>query len=57
MIGLEEELIKVYEDETPTLEADDLVRSAAQIGAAHAQMLVALHLLAGDPPADLLPQG
>jgi hypothetical protein len=55
MIGLEEELIKVYEDETPTLEAEDLVRSAAQIGAAHAQMLVALRLLAGEPPVDLLP--
>ena len=47
MIGLEEELIAVYEDETATMEADDLVRSVAQIGAAHAQMLVALRLLSG----------
>ena len=35
------------------LEAADLVRSAAQIGAAHAQALVALRILAGRPTAGL----
>jgi hypothetical protein len=49
MVGLEEELVAAYQDETPTLESADLVRSAAQIGAAHAEMLVALRLLANEP--------
>ena len=53
MIGLEEELITAYRELTPDLEAPDLVRTAAQIGAAHAQMLVALRVLAGAPDATL----
>jgi rubrerythrin len=56
MIALEQELVKVYEDVTPELEAEDLVRSAAQIGACHAQQYVALSILAGDQvpaPADI----
>lgn len=55
MIRLEEELVAVCADAQSALEAEDLVRSAAQIGAAHAQMLVALRLQAGDKPIDLLP--
>ena len=35
------------------LEAPDLVRTAAQVGASHAQMLVALRLLAGEPETRL----
>ena len=56
MIALEEELVTAYEAATPELEAPDLVRTAAQVGASHAQVLVALRLLAGDrppTPADL----
>ncbi len=53
MIGLEEELITAYRELTPDLEAPDLVRTAAQVGAAHAQMLVALRVLAGAPDATL----
>jgi rubrerythrin len=55
MLKLEEELVAVYEDAQSALEEEDLVRSAAQIGASHAQMLVALRLLAGTKPIDLLP--
>jgi Ferritin-like domain len=52
MTDLEEELIQVYQDEIEALEAEDLVRSAAQIGASHAQMWVELRTLAdGRPPA------
>jgi rubrerythrin len=56
IIGLEEELIQVYQDEIEALDAEDLVRSAAQIGGSHAQMWVVLNTLAdGRPPtpADL----
>ncbi len=53
MIALEEELIKVYEDATVTFEAGDLVRTGAQVGASHAQMLVALRLLQGAPAGAL----
>ena len=56
LIKLEEELVAVYADETPTLEEEDLVRTAAQVGAAHAQMLVALRVLAGQKPVALVPQ-
>jgi rubrerythrin len=55
-IKLEEELVAVYADETETLEEEDLVRTAAQVGAAHAQMLVALRVLAGEKPVALLPR-
>jgi hypothetical protein len=54
MVKLEEELVAVYEDAQSALEAEDLVRSAAQIGAAHAQMLVALRVHAGDKGAALV---
>ena len=56
MIDLEKELVSVYEDAQPELDAEDLVRSAAQIGACHAQQFVALSILAGGPvptPADV----
>jgi Ferritin-like domain len=53
MIGIEEELITAYRELTPDLEAPDLVRTAAQVAAAHAQMLVALRVLAGEPEARL----
>ena len=49
MIALEEELIQVYQDETVAFEAEDLVRSGGQIGASHAQMWIALKLLAEKP--------
>jgi hypothetical protein len=45
--ALEDDLVKAYEDETVNLEAEDLVRSAAQIGASHAQIRVALTALTG----------
>ena len=51
MIGLEEELIAAYRELTPDLDAPDLVRTAAQVAASHAQMLVALRVLAGEPDA------
>jgi rubrerythrin len=54
MIGIEEELITAYRELTPDLEAPDLVRTAAQVGASHAQMLVALRVLAGEPEARLI---
>jgi Ferritin-like domain len=53
MIGLEEDLIAAYRELTPDLEAPDLVRTAAQVAASHAQMLVALRVLAGEPEARL----
>jgi hypothetical protein len=53
MIGIEEGLITAYRELTPDLEAPDLVRTAAQVAAAHAQMLVALRVLAGEPEARL----
>ena len=56
MIDLEKELVSVYEDAQPELDAEDLARSAAQIGACHAQQYVALSILAGGPvptPADV----
>jgi rubrerythrin len=46
LIGLEEELITAYEEEEPQLDAPDLIRTAAQIAASHAQALVALRLIA-----------
>jgi hypothetical protein len=49
MLGIEDDLIQAYSDETANLEAEDLVRSAAQIAAAHAQMRVALRALGGNP--------
>ena len=48
LIGLEEELIAAYEEDEPELDDPDLVRTAAQVAASHAQALVALRLLAGD---------
>ena len=47
LISLEEELIGAYEEEEPELDEPDLVRTAAQVAASHAQTLVALRLLAG----------
>lgn len=44
---LEQGLIEAYEEDQAELDAPDLVRSAAQIAASHAQALVALRLLAG----------
>lgn len=49
MIALEKELVSVCEDAQTAVDADDLVRSLAQIGACHAQQYVALSILAGDP--------
>jgi hypothetical protein len=48
LIGLEEELIAAYEDSQEDLDEPDLVRSAAQAAASHAQALVALRLLLPD---------
>lgn len=48
MIELELEIITAYEEDEPELTEPDLVRSAAQMAAAHAQALVALRLLAGE---------
>jgi Ferritin-like domain len=53
MIGIEEDLVTAYREATPELEAPDLVRTAAQIAASHAQILVALRVLAGEPDATL----
>lgn len=53
MIGLEEELIEAYVAELPKLEAQDLIRTAAQIAASHAQVLVALRLLAPESASAL----
>jgi rubrerythrin len=47
MLGLEEDLVQVYADENANLEAEDLVRSAAEIASSHAQVRVALQDLAG----------
>ena len=47
LIDLELGLIEAYEKDEPDLEEADLVRSAAQIAASHAQALVALRLAAG----------
>ena len=49
MIGLEQELIAAYRDGLPALDAEDLVRTSGQVGASHAQALVALRVLAGVP--------
>jgi Ferritin-like domain len=42
MLGLEDELVQIYADENANLDAEDLVRTAAQIAASHAQVRVAL---------------
>jgi rubrerythrin len=42
MVALEEDLVRIYADENASLEAEDLVRTAAQIAASHAQVRVAL---------------
>jgi len=42
MVALEEDLVQIYADENANLEAEDLVRSAAEIAASHAQVRVAL---------------
>ena len=47
LIGLELDLVAAYEEEQADLEEPDLARTAAQVGASHAQALVALRLLAG----------
>ena len=47
LIDLELGLIEAYESEQADLDEPDLVRSAAQVAASHAQALVALRLLAG----------
>ena len=47
---LEEELIAGYAAADPDIEAPDLVVTAAQVSAAHAQAWVALKLLGGGPP-------
>lgn len=44
---LELDLVAAYEEEQANLDEPDLSRSAAQVGASHAQALVALRLLAG----------
>lgn len=49
-IALEEAFIPAYEAAAPDLEAPDLVVTCAQVGAAHAQALVALRLLSGASP-------
>jgi hypothetical protein len=46
MLALEEDLVRIYAEENANLEAEDLVRSAAQIAASHAQVRVALEDLA-----------
>lgn len=51
LIVLEEELVTAYRDAALALETDDLIRTGAQVGASHAQHLVALRLLRGDSPA------
>lgn len=45
-IDLESQLIEAYEEDQAELEEPDLVRTAAQVAASHAQALVALRLLA-----------
>jgi hypothetical protein len=47
-IDLQLDLLEAYEDDQADLEAPDLIRSAAQIAASHAQALVALRLLSGE---------
>ena len=49
MLALEEDLVQIYSDENANLEAEDLVRSAAQIAASHAQVRVALEDLPSKP--------
>jgi hypothetical protein len=50
MLGLEEDLVRIYADENANLEAPDLVRSAAEIAASHAQVRVALEDLGVTKP-------
>ncbi len=47
MVDLELDAITAYEEDEPELDEPDLVRSAAQMAASHAQALVALRILAG----------
>ncbi|MDX6586254.1 MAG: hypothetical protein QOI31_727 [Solirubrobacterales bacterium] len=47
LIDLQLGLIEAYEEDQADLDEPDLVRSAAQVAASHAQALVALRLLAG----------
>lgn len=53
LADLELELIAGYERETVELEAEDLIRTAAEVGASHAQHLVALRLALGDDAGKL----
>ncbi len=48
LIGLESDLVAAYETETTEFKSGDLFRTAAQVGASHAQHLVVLRLLAGE---------
>ena len=47
LVDLELGLLEAYEEDQAELEEPDLVRTAAQVAASHAQALVALRLLAG----------
>lgn len=51
-VGLELQLMSIYLAVTGKLEAEDLRRSAGQVGASHGEHLVAWRLLRGDAPAD-----
>lgn len=53
MIDLESGLVSAYEEETANFDAEDLFRTAAQVGASHAQHLVVLRLLTDSPPQSL----
>lgn len=48
LIDLELGLLEAYDTDEPELDEPDLVRTAAQVAASHAQALVALRLLAGE---------
>lgn len=52
-IGLEEELVRAYEEAVEALESSTIVLTWGQIAAAHAQALVALRLEAGAAPGGL----
>lgn len=56
LIRLEEEQLHFYLTETPTLEAEDILRTGAEIAGCQAQHVVVLREALGASPAEAVPQ-
>jgi rubrerythrin len=52
LIGLEDQQVKLYLEETPDLDSEDMTRTGAEIVGCQAEHLVVLHEAQGASPAD-----